>query len=78
MKMELREFHNGLRVLLNLDLRDLEAAGIVFDDDQHTPGHAARRTKAYERFVSDPFRWFVRADDETADKLWALLKTRGA
>lgn len=64
--MKFAEFHNGLRVLLNVDLPELERAGIIRHGDHN----------AWGEFRRDPFRWFIRADDEKAKKLWALVKDR--
>ena len=64
--MTLREFHNGLRILLNLDRDVLEAAGVLKHADHN----------AWGTFKRDPFRWFIRASDTQADRLWALMQTR--
>lgn len=64
--MNIREFHNGLRVLLNIDRHELESAGIIKTNDHN----------AWGEFRRDPFRWFIRADDERAKKLWALMERR--
>ena len=55
--MEQRRFHNALRILLNLDRSDLEAAGVI----------AAADHNAWGTFHRDPFRFFIWADDATAD-----------
>lgn len=64
--MTLREFHNALRVLLNIDRDELERAGII--------GHADHN--AWGTFKRDPYRFLIRADDETAEKLWRLIEAR--
>lgn len=64
--MTLRQFHSALRILLNLDRDELERAEVLQPGD-----HAA-----WIAFHSDPFRWFIRADDATAGKLWALIEGR--
>ena len=64
--MNLPEFHNALRILLNLDCHELESAGILPTTD----------AAAWERYQRDPFRFFIRADDATADRLWELIGTR--
>lgn len=58
--MNKAEFHNALRILLNLDRDDLP-----FLDG-----------RAWQRFRTDPFRFFIRADDPTADRLWAAIEAR--
>ena len=64
MAMTLREFHNGLRVLLNIDAHELEAAGILDASADWT------------KFTADPYRYFIRASDDKADKLWMLMQRR--
>lgn len=60
--MGFADFHNRMRVLLNIDMHDFVAAGI----------EPAR----WEAFRDDPHRFFIRADDETAEKLWSLVEAR--
>ena len=62
--MRLAEFHNALRILINLDRDDLEGAGIIKRGDHNSWG----------TFHRDPFRWFIRTDDETARKLFTLIE----
>ena len=64
---ELRDFHNRLRIMLNLETLDLVEAGVLPRN-----GHGGIG------FGMDPFRWFLRADDATAEKLWALIEKRAA
>lgn len=65
-RMSLEEFHNGLRILLNLDFDDLVRAGVF---DEH-------RVDEWEKFRLDPFRTFIRADEETAERIWELIQAR--
>lgn len=65
-RMSFAEFHNGLRILLNIDRPELEAAGVIKVNDHN----------AWGTFTRDPFRWFIRADDETAAKLWAIVQRK--
>lgn len=62
----LPEFHNALRILLNIDFRDLVQAGILQSHDQ---AH-------WEQFHRDPFRYFIRADDTTVERLWDCIESR--
>jgi hypothetical protein len=55
-----------LRILVSLDLPDLTAAGVMRAGDHN----------AWGTFRRDPFRWFIRADDETACKVWTLIERR--
>ena len=64
--MTLREFHHGLRILLNLDRDVLVDAAVLQDND----------LEGWQGFRGDPFRWLLFADDQTADALWELMKTR--
>ena len=64
--MTLREFHNGLRILLNIDMHELEEAGVIAKDDMQD----------WYKFRRDPFRWLITAPDEAAERLWALMEKR--
>ena len=65
-KAEFAEFHNRLRLLLNIDCWELEEAGVIKKGDR----------AAWNSFMRDPHRWFIQVNDETAEKLWALMQTR--
>lgn len=64
--MTFADFHNGLRILTGIDRHELEAAGVIKANDHN----------AWGEFRRDPFRWFVRADDATASKLWTIIERR--
>ena len=64
--MTIDEFHNGLRILLNIDLHELVDADVIEATD----------CDAWVHFRTDPFRWFITAPDAVADRLWALMKKR--
>ncbi|MCH8839469.1 MAG: hypothetical protein IH831_02085 [Planctomycetes bacterium] len=64
--MTKKEFHNALRILLNIDKHELVDAGIINRGDDF---------EWYE-FRADPFRWFIKASDPTAEKLWELIQHR--
>lgn len=68
MTMTLREFHNGIRVLYSIDRHELVAAGVM------TSTAAAE----WNAFQADPVRWFIRADDATAERLWSIIVKRTA
>lgn len=59
--MTFNEFHNGLRILMNIDGPDLR--GIV-------PAERMRE------FMDNPHRFFIRCDAETAQRLWKIVKDR--
>ena len=64
--MIIAEFHNALRILLNIDMDQLEDAGVIEKGD----------SKAWFSFRDDPFRWFITAPDTIAAKLWLLVEKR--
>lgn len=64
--IRLAEFHNMLRILVNLDRHDLEAGEVIPRGDHN----------AWGTFRRDPFRWFIRADDGTARKLFTMIERR--
>lgn len=66
--MTLAEFHNGLRILTGIDFSELVDAGVIEDDDE----------AEWAAFRANPHRWLIAADDDQADKLWALMVKRGA
>lgn len=68
--MTLDEFHNGLRILTNLDFHDLVTAGVLIDDMDGD--------SEWEKFRDNPWQWMIHADDDEAAKLWALMVKRGA
>lgn len=55
--MTKHEFHNALRLLLNIE------------DDQLSFLTPAQQ----DNFYSNPHMFFIRCDDATADKLWAVM-----
>ena len=62
--MTQHEFVNGLRILLNLDFPDLRDGGVLIMNQD------------WLEFRVNPWRWFIRADDARAAKLWALMLQR--
>ena len=59
-----RRFHNLLRTLINLDMGDLVAAGVLSSEAE------------WEVFEKDPHRFFRLADDVTAARLWTHMQER--
>lgn len=55
-----RDFHNLLRVMLGIDHHEVS----FMSGD------------VYTAFARDPYRFFIRCDDETADKIWAAVEKR--
>jgi hypothetical protein len=62
--MELREFHNGIRVLYNIEGWDLQAAGMDKDE--------------VETFLDNPIQYFIRCDDKTAHKIFDIIDAANA
>ncbi len=60
--MTFDQFHNGLRVLINIDRPDFVANGGTDAD--------------WPRFQNNPWDWFIRAPTVKASKLWAYMQTR--
>lgn len=63
--MTKHEFHNALRLLLNIDGPQL---GFLTDIQK-------------DNFFGNPWRFFITCDDDTADKLWEVMfppRTTGA
>jgi hypothetical protein len=59
-----RDFRNRLRVLTSIDMDELAAVGVLDN------------CADWQAFSRDPFRWFVRAGDERAERLWRLIEVR--
>lgn len=55
-----RAFHNALRILMNVETEDLSFI-------------SAEERRA---FFGNPHLFFIRADDATCDRLWALIQER--
>lgn len=68
--MTLAEFHNGLRILTNIDFWALVKAGVLTDD--------ADGDAEWTEFRNNPWKWMIYADDDEQAKLWALMVERGA
>lgn len=64
--MNRAEFSNALRIMTSLDRHELEHAGVLPIGDHN----------AWGTFRRDPFRWFIRADDDAAKRLFELIQSR--
>jgi hypothetical protein len=60
------EFRNRLCILRSIDRHELVEAGVIGAND----------FTMWCLFATDPYRWFVLRDDETAEKLWRLVESR--
>ena len=63
---DLRIFHNRLRILMCIDKHDMVDAGVISDDD----------ILRWKEFQKDPYRTFVRCNDETCTKLFGIIQRR--
>lgn len=68
--MTLSEFHNALRIMTSIDFSELVNAGVMVESD------ARGEFCKWEKFRADPYRYLIRADDDTADKIWGIIQAR--
>lgn len=66
--MTREEFHNGLRILTNIDFDELVEAKVIEGDDE----------VEWTVFRKNPWKWAVIADDDQFSALWTLMVKRGA
>jgi hypothetical protein len=66
--LEFRRFHNALRILGDIEITDLENAGLA------TP--TAWRAYFRPYFLHSPYRAFLQAADADAAILWKLIEAR--
>jgi hypothetical protein len=64
-----RRFHNALRIMLNLDRADLDAASVFSKDE-------AIAATQWAAFTCDPYRFFIKTPTPIAERLWALIESR--
>lgn len=65
--MTFDEFHNALRILLNIDKWELDEAGVHFSPDgKHS----------WDAFRDNPWRAFILRDTPTAKKIWEIVERR--
>jgi hypothetical protein len=61
---DLHRFINALRILANIDRHELTEAGLKIDDTHWT------------RFTTQIDVWFMKASDEDAAKVWAMVEAQ--
>jgi hypothetical protein len=66
--MTFEDFHHALRIMLNLEREELVAGGVIRGGEEDFPD--------WDRYQVNPFRWFIRTDDERAHRLFALIEAR--
>ena len=62
--MDLREFHNALRILRSIDAYELRDAGVENTD------------REWPQFGFNPWEWFIRASDHDAAAVWTIIERR--
>lgn len=75
--MTFAEFHNGLRVLLNIDQDEFTQA-IWPEHDGTRPARDSEMGRAWQAFRCDPHMWFIRAPTERAQAIWKIVEQRTA
>ena len=73
-----KEFRNALCILRSIDKCELEEAGVL-DVATHNESvvEENKRRQRWMDFKDNPYDFLLRTDDETTDKLWALMIKRG-
>jgi hypothetical protein len=64
--MKFDDFRQALRTLFTLELHELVQAGAIAREDYQT----------WRTFKIDPLRWFLIADDRTAQAVWVAIERR--
>ena len=72
--MIFQDFHNGLRLLLNVDKDTFEQA--VNEAQAQLPPNFPRDAPDWPKFKANPFEWFIRAPTAQALKLWVIMQRR--
>lgn len=73
--MRIEEFHNALRVLLNIDFHDFEKTFDAAELALHEDGYAIGEWKSFQE---NPYRYFIRCDDSQAAAIFAIITERTA
>ncbi|MCB1423184.1 MAG: hypothetical protein KDJ69_12110 [Nitratireductor sp.] len=68
--MDKMAFHNACRILLNIDLDELERAGVIH------PGNKDRGGSSWKRFNDEPLIFILKLPTERFEKLWQLIEER--
>jgi hypothetical protein len=67
--MEMDIFHNNLRILLNIEFQELVQFKVFNEEDIDV-------NSKWTAFQRNPFKFFIRADTESANKIWGLIQAR--
>jgi len=71
--MDFHQFHNGLRVLLNIDADEFLQATFGIDTK---PADNSREWGVWTSFRDNPYRWFIRAPTDKAKAVFAIIEQR--
>lgn len=75
MTMEFKEFHNALRILLNIDADEFIKA-VHPEHDGSPPPQDHPYWKDWYRFRDNPHMWMIRVPTAQAQAIWALVEAR--
>jgi len=64
--MRFAEFHNALRILISIDRGELVDAGVIAPLDK----------VEWPKFRDNPWRWFIAASDDQAQRVFAIIERR--
>lgn len=73
--MQLPEFHNALRILLNIDADEFLGA-LYPEDGGALPPSVSPKWTQWNDFRRCPHRWFIQAPTSDAEAVWALVVKR--
>lgn len=76
MSMDQREFHAGLRALLNIDQHEFDATIDPSDRDFYTAGNPRWAADQWREFQAKPHQYFIACCDSQAAKLWHHVQQR--
>lgn len=62
--IELRVFHNRMKLLQAIDREELDNAGVCMTD------------RAWAHFRTDPWRYFIQTGDDIRAAIWSVIENR--
>ena len=76
MPMDFADFHNALRILLNIDQPEFDETLDPMDRQEAGALAGEWADRKWRRFRDDPHRYFIEACDSQAKKLFAIIEER--
>lgn len=70
-----RDFHNRLRIMLSIDLDELQNVGLMYNASPENPRGAWAK---WRHFRSNPSRYLIECPDDEAQKIWTIIERRAA